>query len=204
MDSRHLGLLLLPPIAAAIGWFTNWVAIQMLFRPRQPIRLLGLWTWQGLIPHRRADLTAKVAAIVEREILDHHFISEEIRRLDLAPHLQSTARHLVRNRLEPRLRAIPLLGKFLSPDLLTRLETILADELAREAPPILTRVAADFESRFQVRAIISARLDAIDLDRLEAIVLEVSRREFRTIEHLGGLLGFLVGLTQLALLWFLG
>ncbi len=29
-------LLLIPIISAFIGWFTNWIAIKMLFHPREP------------------------------------------------------------------------------------------------------------------------------------------------------------------------
>ena len=28
-------------LGALIGWFTNWLAIRMLFRPLRPVRILG-------------------------------------------------------------------------------------------------------------------------------------------------------------------
>lgn len=42
-------LILTPLITAGIGWLTNWVAIQMLFHPRVPMRVF-FWKWQGLTP----------------------------------------------------------------------------------------------------------------------------------------------------------
>ena len=57
-----------PLIGAAIGWFTNWLAIKMLFRPRKPVKILG-WTLQGVIPRRHAQLASRIAETVEDRLL---------------------------------------------------------------------------------------------------------------------------------------
>ena len=54
--------LLIPFISAAAGWGTNWVAIKMLFWPRETRPIFG----QGLIPSQRDQLIEKVAD----EVLD--------------------------------------------------------------------------------------------------------------------------------------
>jgi uncharacterized membrane protein YheB (UPF0754 family) len=51
---------------------------------------------------------------------------------------------------------------------------------------------------------IETNIAAFDLDRLETIVNQVAQREFRTIERLGALLGFIIGLIQVALFGLLG
>ena len=61
-------LLLFPLVGAGIGWFTNHLAVKMLFRPKRPVRFAGL-TVQGLIPRRREDLAESVAEIVEQELV---------------------------------------------------------------------------------------------------------------------------------------
>ena len=33
-------LILIPLISAFIGWFTNWIAIKMLFHPKEPKKIL--------------------------------------------------------------------------------------------------------------------------------------------------------------------
>jgi len=40
---------LFPVIAAIIGWGTNYLAVRMLFHPRQEKRILGL-SFQGVFP----------------------------------------------------------------------------------------------------------------------------------------------------------
>jgi uncharacterized membrane protein YheB (UPF0754 family) len=51
-------LLSVPILAAAVGWFTNWLAIQMSFYPVQFIGI-GVIGWQGVIP-RKAEKMAHI------------------------------------------------------------------------------------------------------------------------------------------------
>ncbi|WP_342632435.1 hypothetical protein [Marinobacter alkaliphilus] len=53
-----LALLSVPVMAAVVGWFTNWLAIQMSFHP---VRFIGIGVigWQGVIP-RKAEKMAHI------------------------------------------------------------------------------------------------------------------------------------------------
>ena len=51
-----------------MGWFTNWLAILMLFRPREPMRIF-CWSLQGVIPSRHAQLAERIAETVENNLL---------------------------------------------------------------------------------------------------------------------------------------
>ncbi len=195
--------LLTPFITALIGWFTNWVAIKMLFHPRLPTRVF-FWRWQGLIPRRQQQLAAEAAEIIEREILQQHLILSEIRKVNLEPHLERAGRDLVWKRIGPQLQALPLLGAFVNEPLLARFEVIATTEIKKEAAGLIERIAVDFESGFDLKLLIERNIAGFDLDRLERIVNEVARREFRTIERLGAVLGFVIGLAQLALFWLVG
>jgi uncharacterized membrane protein YheB (UPF0754 family) len=192
-------LCLTPFITAAIGWFTNWVAVKMLFHPRRPLRFAGL-KWQGLIPRRQKQLAAEAAEIIEREILQQHAILNEIRKIDLAPDLEKAAHSLVWERIGPQLQAIPLLGGFINDGLLAKFEVIAVAEIKNEAAPLMEKVATRFESSVDLKQLIEDNIAAFDLERLETIVNQVARREFRTIERLGALLGFIIGLVQVGLL----
>ena len=196
-------LILTPFITAAIGWFTNWVAIQMLFHPRQPVRIF-FWQWQGLIPRRQAQLAAEAAEIIEREIMQQHMIVHEIRKIELGPYLEEAAHKVVWERLGPQLKALPLLGSFINESTLAKLEVLAAGAMQEEAGPLMERVATQFEASVNLRQLIEENIAAFDLERLEAIVNEVARREFKTIEMLGALLGFLIGCLQLLILLLSG
>ncbi|MEM7676946.1 MAG: DUF445 family protein, partial [Myxococcota bacterium] len=60
--------------AGIIGFGTNWVAIQMLFKPREVRPVLG----QGLIPSQRDELIRKVADEVVENLINEDIIRREL------------------------------------------------------------------------------------------------------------------------------
>ena len=73
----HYGLILIPLISAFIGWFTNWIAIKMLFHPREPKKILGL-TFHGIFPKRQRQFAEKLGKLVSEELLSFGDIEEKI------------------------------------------------------------------------------------------------------------------------------
>ncbi len=75
-----LQTILTPFIGALIGYFTNWLAIKMLFRPHNEIRVKGIKIpfTPGLIPKERARLTRKIASTVSEHLLTPSTLTERI------------------------------------------------------------------------------------------------------------------------------
>ena len=159
------------------------------------------WQWQGLIPRRQKQLAQESAEIIEREILQQRMILLEIKKIELGPYLEEAAKTIVWKRIGPQLRAIPLLGGFINDGTLAKFEVIAAASMKEEASPLIEKVATQFEDSVNLKQIIEDNIAAFDLNRLEAIVNQVASREFRTIERLGAVLGFMIGCLQVALLW---
>jgi uncharacterized membrane protein YheB (UPF0754 family) len=192
-------LIAFPLIGAGIGWLTNRLAIQMLFRPRQPIHLFGM-NFQGLIPRRQSKLAVRVAEIVETELFNQHLIRNEIRKIDLQPHLDQLATNIVWDRLAPKLRAIPLFGSLVNDRLLYSLTKMALDSLSKETEPLLEKVSLQVEKQIAVRRIVEEKMNAFDLDQLESIVRKLAHKEFQRIEILGAVIGLAVGAVQSGLL----
>ncbi len=198
-----LFLLSMPFITALIGWATNKVAIVMLFRPREPVRFFG-FRWQGAIPRRHRDIARETAELIEREVLDRQLIRNELRRIDLMPLVHVFAERLVYQNLGPRLRKFPLFRGYLADSALGGIHRAVTDMLEQESPILLNRLAAEAEHRLDVRRLVEERIAAFDLGKLESVVNVVAAREFRSIEIMGAVLGFAVGLLQLLLLLLVG
>lgn len=199
VSASWLILISLPLVSAAIGWGTNKLAIHLLFRPRQPIRILGI-RCHGLIPRRHSAIAATTADIVQRELLTRHVLRAQVEKIDLGPLIDEYARKLVQERLSKRLKSVPFIGNLLNPALLAQLEGIAREEMRKEAGPLLMRFADQAEEHMDIRALVQERVEAFELDQLEAVVRRLAGQEFRTIEILGGVLGFLIGLVQVGLL----
>ena len=64
--------------AAAVGYLTNWLAIQLLFRPYRPVKWLG--GLQGMIPKRQPDLADTLAEQIPANLMPADRIAFQIRR----------------------------------------------------------------------------------------------------------------------------
>ncbi|WP_456426802.1 DUF445 domain-containing protein [Desulfurobacterium sp.] len=73
--------LLVPPVVGGIiGYFTNYVAIKMLFRPRKAV-YIGKWKvpfTPGLIPSKRDKLAASIAKVVKENLLTEETVRKRL------------------------------------------------------------------------------------------------------------------------------
>jgi len=70
-------------LAGAVGYGTNFLAVQMLFKPKQRVTWLPLkWLWpQGLIPAKQDELAVVVGEEVATKLLTPSTIADEISRV---------------------------------------------------------------------------------------------------------------------------
>ncbi len=65
-----LKLFILATVGALIGWTTNVIAIKLLFRPIEPVRIpLTKLTLQGLMPKRKKEIAKNIGETVENELI---------------------------------------------------------------------------------------------------------------------------------------
>ena len=77
--------LLGPVTGAVIGYFTNWLAIKMMFRPHQPKYIFGMKIpfTPGLIPKERGRIAEAVGSsisenLMNREVLEKNLLSDDM------------------------------------------------------------------------------------------------------------------------------
>ncbi|MCJ7840432.1 DUF445 family protein [Lederbergia sp. NSJ-179] len=90
-------LLFMIVVGAIIGGFTNFLAIQMLFRPHRPI-FIGKWQLPftpGLIPKRQKELAVQVGKLV----VNHLVTPESIQKKLSEPKLKHEMATLVSNKI---------------------------------------------------------------------------------------------------------
>jgi len=80
----------------------------------------------------------------------------------------------------------------------------IISSLVEHKGKIMDKLEAALEKGLDVQALVTDKVAAFPLDKLEALILQVAAKELRAIEILGGVLGILIGIGQVALLYFLG
>jgi uncharacterized membrane protein YheB (UPF0754 family) len=195
-----LQLILLPTVGALIGWLTNWIAIKMLFRPRKPMGA-GFLKLQGLIPKRRHDLARKIGEVVERELINHEDITRRINTPEFHENIRARVEKHVELFVKERLYSIPVLGKVVPLEAVAnRVRDFVVDEVQKLVPSMVEGFTKDLEDKLQFRKIVTEKVEAFELDKFENIVFSIARKELQYIEILGGVLGFVIGLIQFAVI----
>ncbi len=90
------GLLRIISVSGLIGFLTNWVAITMLFNPRQVRPIFG----QGLIPAQRERVIYRLARAVSDELINEEIIKQKIEENEIIPRYREMAVSVTRGVLE--------------------------------------------------------------------------------------------------------
>ncbi|PSQ81368.1 MAG: DUF445 domain-containing protein [Bacteroidetes bacterium QS_8_68_15] len=70
------GLLRIVSVSGLIGFATNWLAVTMLFQPRQERPLFG----QGLIPAQKERVVWRLSEAISEDLINEDVVKEKIRR----------------------------------------------------------------------------------------------------------------------------
>lgn len=187
-------------ISTLIGYTTNVVAVKMLFWPRRPINL-GFYTMQGILPKRQTQIATSLGELVDKELLSMDDVLERINTPEVQEKLVAKISELMRDRLSellPRIipaRLIQVIIETLDRVLLQESGKLI-DQLFRSGQEFLTE-------EIHISKIVEDKVNAFDLKQLEDMIKGVSAPELTFIEVLGGVMGFMIGLVQIAILLFL-
>ena len=198
-----LQFILIPLISAFIGWFTNWVAIKMIFHPREPKKILGI-TFQGIFPKRQRVFAEKLGKMISVEFLSFEDIQQKItspKNLQkLMPLIEDHVDNFLRNKLGDEM---PFLSLFIGDKTIRKLKNIFMQELETLFPQIMKKYADHLQEELDLEKIVTDKVTAFSSDKLESILYQIMSKEFRFVEILGGVIGFIIGITQVFIAHFL-
>ncbi len=184
----------LPLYGCALGYLTNWVALNMVFRPLHPIRL-GPFRIQGLFLRRQAEVSERFAAIAAEEILTTEAVMTEI----LAGERAERARALCEEHLTPLLETgmTGMMVKALGPEAVAQLRRAIVDHAIREALAALADPEFNRARAVGLAEVIASRMKGMSPAEFQDVLRPAFHEDEWIIIFLGALFGFLAGWVQL-------
>ena len=156
----------LPLIGALIGWLTNYIAIKMLFHPRDEVRIFFI-SVQGVFPKRQKDFARKLGQIVSEELISV---------TDLTAHLKEKATsEAILNHIAQRLeegiasrlpRAFPMLAMFMSGDMAEKVKGFLLEQIGSLNEELIDRLSGQLEEELDIHRIVEEKVAAFSSDKL--------------------------------------
>ncbi len=192
-------LLSIPVISGFIGWVTNWVAIKMLFHPKKPIHFFGIKI-QGIFPKSQEQFAVKLGKLVSEQLLSFDDIESKLTNPSniqkMMPQLETHLDHFLRVKLKA---TMPMISAFIGDKTIDKLKKVFVDELQELFPSLIKNYTASLKNDLDLEQIVTEKVKNFSSDQLEAILYQIMSKEFRFVEIIGGVLGFLIGLLQIAI-----
>lgn len=195
--------LVLPVIAGLIGWFTNFIAVKMLFHPKEPVNL-GLFKLQGIFPKRQKDLGKKIGDLVANQLFSINDIKDKFN----TPETRLSITSVIDERVDVFLRTkltveMPMLAFVMNDALVEKIKGTLMAEINDMLPDVLDNFADKVSEKIDIEEIVKSKVEAFSSDKLEDVLNSILKKEFRFIEVIGAVLGFLIGVLQVFLVQYM-
>ena len=182
-------ILILAVIGGLIGYITNVIAIKLIFRPINPIKIPILnIEIIGMIPKRKTEIATNIAKVVEEQFISVDEITDNIITEQDKQHIIDYIKVRVKLILSEKMTLIPSTIRNLVQNYVSEIIEGI-DELSEE-------MIIKTKNRINIKEIIENKINELDLYELETIILQIVKNELRHIEVLGLILGFFIGIVQ--------
>ncbi|MCO5232965.1 MAG: DUF445 family protein [Chitinophagales bacterium] len=185
----------IPLIGAFIGWLTNYIAIKMLFYPRQPKKILFL-TFHGIFPKNKSRIATKLGNVVQRDLINFNDIKERLKDSDSINNVNEEIALRVDEALRNRLGKMGI-SNVVPEQIITAIHKVIVREIHKNLPTLIDTTISKVEGKLNIQEIVYNKVQNFSDEKLEQLLMDITAREFKFIEIIGGVLGFLIGIIQL-------
>lgn len=187
-------ILILAVIGGLIGYITNVIAIKLIFRPINPIKIPILnIDIIGMIPKRKTEIATNIAKVVEEQFISVDEITDNIITEQDKQHIIDYIKVRVKLILSEKMTLIPSTIRNLVQNYVSE---IIEDEIREGIDELSEEMIIKTKNRINIKEIIENKINELDLYELETIILQIVKNELRHIEVLGLILGFFIGIVQ--------
>ncbi|MEU8631685.1 DUF445 family protein [Amycolatopsis sp. NPDC048633] len=194
--------IVLPLFGLLIGWFTDWLALKMIFLPREPRRFFGVYTWQGVFQKRRDQVAADYGDMIAREIITIPNLLEAVLRGPKSDRLFAMITREVQKTIDAQASVVkPFVAIAVGTRKFQELKQTAAAKAAERVPETI-RYAENYAiNALDVRNTIVDRMKKLSALEFEQLLRPAFRQDEWKLIAVGAVIGGLVGELQvLALL----
>lgn len=187
-------ILILAVIGGLIGYITNVIAIKLIFRPINPIKI-PIFNVEiiGMIPKRKLEIASNVAQVIEEQFFSFDDIIENVITEQDKQIIIDYIKVRVKLVLNEKLGLIPSSIRNLVQNYISE---IIEDEIRSGVDELSEELIIKANNRINIKEIVENKINELDLYELETIILQIIKKELKQIEVLGLVLGFFIGIIQ--------
>jgi uncharacterized membrane protein YheB (UPF0754 family) len=196
---------IMPAFGFGVGFVSDYIALNMLFRPVQPKKYLGLLPFQGLLHAQRETITHDYAKIVAEDLFSPEIVFDAMLKGPGAEQLFV----LVAKEVEAAIRAqaglaAPLLKLAVGTAQYNSLKDTMVQMIVERMPTTLHEAQDYAMSVLDLENIIVDKMNQLANEEYESILRPVFKDDEPTLIAVGAVLGGVVGEIQVQIMEHFG
>jgi uncharacterized membrane protein YheB (UPF0754 family) len=190
--------LVMPVFGLFTGWFTDWLALKMVFNPKYPTKyLLGLFEWQGLFLKRRSQVSAEYGRLIAKEIVTPHNIIDAILRGPLSDRLFGMVQKQVQRVVDEQSGlAKPFVVFAVGSGKYQEMKKLVTDEIVKRLPATLKHIEGYAEDAMDLENTLASKMQELTIEEFEGLLHPAFEQDEWILIAVGAALGFMVGEMQ--------
>lgn len=187
----------MPLFGLFTGWFTDWLALRMVFNPKEPTRYFGLVTWQGLFLKRRKEVAVEYGRLIAREVVTPKNIIEAILKGPLSDRLFGMVQRLVQKFIDEQTgMAKPFVVFAIGSTRYQEMKKVVADRIFQRLPEALTHVEHYAAQAMDLERVLGEKMAQLTPEEFESLLRPAFQQDEWILIAVGAALGFMVGEMQ--------
>nr|WP_221472095.1 DUF445 family protein [Amycolatopsis umgeniensis] len=193
--------IVLPLFGVAIGWFTDWIALKMIFLPREPKRFFGFYTWQGVFQKRKDQVAEDYGDMIAREIITIPNLLEAVLSGPKSDKLFTMITREVQRTIDTQASVVkPFVAMAVGSRKFQEMKQTAAAKAAARIPETIRHAESYAVNALDVRNTIVDRMRQLNPLEFEQLLRPAFRQDEWKLIAVGAVIGGLVGELQVLLL----
>ncbi|OLT47951.1 hypothetical protein BJF85_13690 [Saccharomonospora sp. CUA-673] len=193
--------IVMPIFGAAVGLFTDWAAIKLIFWPREPVYITRKFYFQGKFQQRRDEVAEQYGEIIARDVLTVQNLMESILSGPRSDRLMAMISRTVADAIDQQTNtARPLVNATIGPKRLAEMKRAAADKSIERLPQTVRHAEGYLTEAMDVARLVQERMAKLTPQQFEGLLRPAFRQDEWKLIVVGGIIGGFVGEMQVILM----
>ena len=192
---------ILPLCGVLVGTITNWLAINMIFSPKHPVKL-GPFTIQGLFIKRQDEVATDFGILIAGEIINSENIINAILKGPSSDRLFELVQKNVKRQMDEYVGFTkPLVTFSIGTKRYLEIKNMAVDRIMENIPEAVKHIQAYTEEAMDINATLREKMTELTPEQFEGMLRPAFEADEWQLVALGAVIGGLVGWAQLVFLF---
>jgi uncharacterized membrane protein YheB (UPF0754 family) len=193
--------LIMPIFGLFTGWFTDWLALKMIFDPKEEKKYLGIFKWQGLFFKRQKEVASAYGALIAKEVLTPSNMIESILKGKLSDNLFTMIQQNVQKMVDEQAGVLkPVVVFAVGSAKYKSMKDAITDRMVEQLPAALKHMEKYAEDAMDIQNTLVTKMQELTPEEFEGVLRPAFKQDEWILITVGAVLGFMVGELQVLLM----